>query len=334
MKHRQQPLRLAFSCSALLLLGGCLDVPHPFAHSGKNGPGLAANAPPARLDVPTPPPNALLSDAHASLWAKDVAQALLQQTIPAIAQPTRKGDWWLSMKAELRNGQVVPVYTVMTPKNTVRATQEGQPVPVEQWSAGDGPFFTLVAQDAASRIAAVLTGIQADDMDKDPHSLKHRAARVYFAGVTGAPGDGNTSLAQAFVASFRDSEDTIQNSARNADFIVSTTVKLSPGPAGTTGHPQEHIEIVWHVVDANGKEAGAATQLHDIDAHSLDQYWGDVAVAAAQEAAAATKQIIDRYSGRDNAPLATPRRIQSNPGSPFPPIRSGGLTRVPQPPLT
>lgn len=305
MTRRQYPLRFALPCSALLLLSGCLDVPHPFAHSGKNGSGLAANAPPARLDVPTPP-NALLSDANANLWAKDVAAELLQQTIPAIAQPVRKGDWWLNMQAELRNGQVVPVYTVMTPKNTVRATQEGQPVAAAQWSAGDEAFFTHVAQDAAVRIASVLTGIQADDMEKDPHSLKHRAARVYFTGVTGAPGDGNTSLAQAFTASFRDSADTIQNSAKNADFTVSTTVKLSPGPEGTTGHPQQHIEIVWRVVDNHGKEAGAATQLHDIDAHSLDQYWGDVAVAAAQEAAAATKQIIDRYSGRDNAPLATP----------------------------
>lgn len=305
MIRRQKPLRLALPCSALLLLSGCLDVPHPFAHSGKNGPGLAGSAPPSRLDVPTPA-NALLSDANASLWAKDVAAELLQQTIPAIAQPTRKGDWWLNMQAELRNGQVVPIYTVMTPKNTVRATQEGQPVPVEQWSTGSDALFTTVAQDAAVRIASVLTGIQADDMDKDPHSLKHRAAKVYFAGVSGAPGDGNTSLAQAFIASFRDSADTIQNTAKNADFTVTSTVRLTPGPAGTTGHPQEHIEIVWQVVDSNGKEAGAATQLHDIDAHSLDQYWGDVAVAAAQEAAAATKQIIDRYSGRDNAPLTSP----------------------------
>lgn len=305
MTGRQKPLRLALPCAALLLLSGCLDVPHPFAHSGKNGPGLAANAPPSRLDVPTPP-NALLTNTNAELWAKDVAQELLQQTIPAIAQPARKGDWWLNMQAELRNGQVVPIYTVMTPQGTVRATQEGRAVPAEQWSAGDQAFFTLVAQDAANRIASALTGIQADDMEKDPHSLKHRAARVYFTGVSGAPGDGNTSLAQAFSAAFRDSEDTLQNSAKNADFTVTTTVKLTPGPLGTTGHPQQHIEIVWRVVDAGGKEAGAATQLHDIDAHTLDQYWGDVAVAAAQEAAAATKQIIDRYSGRDNAPLAAP----------------------------
>ena len=228
----------------------------------------------------------------------------------------------MNMQTGVGSEEVVPVCTVKTRRNAVRARQEGQPVPVERWSTGDGPFFTLVAQDAANRIAAALTGIQADDMEKDPHSLKHRAARVYFTGVSGAPGDGNTSLAQAFAASFRDSEDTLQNSAKNADFTVTTTVKLTPGPAGTTGHPQEHIEIVWRVVDANGKEAGAATQLHDIDAHSLDQYWGDVAVAAAQEAAAATKQIIDRYSGRDNAPLAPPGAPTPTP-APAPPALAG-----------
>lgn len=296
LRHTALPL------STLLLLAGCLDVPHPFSNPGKGASQLAANAPPSRLDIPTPT-DSLLPDASAQIWAKDVASELLQQTIPAIAQPTRPGDWWLKMRAELRGDQVVPIYTIMTPKNQIRATQEGQAVPATQWSAGDASFFTLVAQDAAPRISSVLTGIQADDMEKDPHSLKHRAARVYFTGVTGAPGDGDISLARAFTASFRDSEDTIQNSKENADFTVSSTVKLTPGPVGTLGHPQQHIEIVWRVVDKEGKEAGAATQLHDIDAHSLDNYWGDVAVAAAQEAAAAVKQIIGRYSGRDNAPL-------------------------------
>ncbi|MGF1277302.1 hypothetical protein [Acetobacter pasteurianus] len=306
LRHTALPL------SSLLLLAGCLDVPHPFSNPGKGASKLAANAPPSRLDIPTPT-DSLLPDASAQIWAKDVASELLQQTIPAIAQPTRPGDWWLKMRAELRGDQVVPIYTIMTPKNQIRATQEGQAVPAAQWSAGDAPFFTLVAQDAAPRISSVLTGIQADDMEKDPHSLKHRAARVYFTGVTGAPGDGDISLARAFTASFRDSEDTIQNSKENADFTVSSTVKLTPGPVGTLGHPQQHIEIVWRVVDKEGKEAGAATQLHDIDAHSLDNYWGDVAVAAAQEAAAAVKQIIGRYSGRDNAPLGEASTKQPQP---------------------
>lgn len=147
-------------------------------------------------------------------------------------------------------------------------------MPAQQWSTADAQMLNLVAADAAPRIASVLTGIQADDMEKDPHSLKHRAARVYFTGVTGAPGDGDISLSRAFAASFRNTPDTLQNSPENADFTVKSHVKLTPGPAGTTGHPQEHIEIVWQVLDKAGKEAGAATQLHDIEAHSLDQYWG------------------------------------------------------------
>ncbi|MDN7354492.1 hypothetical protein [Acetobacter senegalensis] len=292
----------ALPLSSLLLLAGCLDVPHPFSNPGKEAKQLAANAPPSRLDIPTPA-DSLLPNDGAQVWAKDLATELLQQTIPAMAQPVRKGDWWLKVRAEMRGDQVVPIYMVMTPKNEIRATQEGAPVPAQQWSTADAQMLNLVAADAAPRIASVLTGIQADDMEKDPHSLKHRAARVYFTGVTGAPGDGDISLSRAFAASFRNTPDTLQNSPENADFTVKGHVKLTPGPTGTTGHPQDHIEIVWQVLDKAGKEAGAATQLHDIDAHSLDQYWGDVAVVAAQEAAAAVDQIIDRYSGRENAPL-------------------------------
>ncbi|MBO1325210.1 hypothetical protein K2X14_08230 [Acetobacter sp. TBRC 12305] len=294
----------ALPLAALLLLGGCLSMPGPFSNPGRDASALAHNAPPSRLDIPTPT-ESLLPEAGARQWAWNTATALLGQTIPAMAQPTRPGDWWLSMRAELRDGQVVPIYQVMTPKNQVRATQEGAPVPAALWSGAQEPVLSAAAQDAAPRIASVLTGIQADDMEKDPHSLKHRAARVYFSGVSGAPGDGNTALAQAFAASFRDGADTIQNSAENADFTVTCTVKITDGPAGTTGHPQQHIEIVWRVQDKAGKEAGAATQLHDIAAHSLDGYWGDVAVAAAQEAAGGVRQIIGRYSGRDNAPLPT-----------------------------
>lgn len=295
----------ALPLSGLILLSGCIDMPHPFSDPGKEGARLAANAPPSRLDIPVPTDSRLSPDA-ARLWSKDVAAELLQQTIPAMAQPVRPGDWWLKMRADQRGDQIVPVYMVMTPKNEVRATQEGEPLQATLWTAADPATLSLAAQDAAPKVASVLTGIQADDMEKDPHSLKHRAARVYFKGVTGAPGDGNISLSRAFAASFRNTAYTLQNTTENVDFTVATTVRLSPGPAGTTGHPQQHIEIVWRVTDKSGKEAGAATQLHDIEAHSLDGYWGDVAVVAAQEAAGAIRQIIDRYSGRDNTPLPPP----------------------------
>lgn len=302
----------------LVLLAGCIDVPHPFSKPDKTAQQLAAQAPPARLDIPTPT-TALLPEAGAQAWAKMVSEQLLQQTIPAMPQAVRKGDWWLQLRAEVRGDTVVPLYTIMTPKNTPRTTQEGTPVPTQAWSSGDPAMLNAVALDAAPRIAAALTGIQADDMEKDPHSLKHRPARVYFPGVVGAPGDGNIALAQAFTSFFRKTPDTLQNSADNADFTVKAHVTLTDGPAGTTGHPQQHIEIVWQVLDKTGKEAGAATQLHDIDAHSLDHFWGDVAVVAAQEAAAAVDQILDRYSGRGNAPLAEKPKTDSTPPTPTTP---------------
>ena len=291
--------------SALLMLGGCMHVPRPFSDPGAKARQLAANAPPSRLDVPQPE-HTDLSPANSALLSQDIAEALLQQTIPAIAQPTRKGDWWLKVTTEQRNDMIVPLYTVMTPQNTVRATQEGVPIPEEMWNEATPELLKQVASDAAPRVSAVLSGIQADQMNKDPNSLKHRPARVYFSGVKGAPGDGNISLARAFVTYFHNTPDVLQNNPADVDFTVNCHVTLTNAPAGTTSHPQQHIEIVWQVLDKNGKEAGAATQLHDIDAHSLDNYWGDVASAAAQEAAAAVDQILSRYSGRDDAPLPDP----------------------------
>ncbi|MBB2162360.1 hypothetical protein ACLRDC_14550 [Gluconacetobacter sacchari] len=295
----------ATAAASLLLLSGCLDVPHPFRDPGRVGRSLARNAPPARLAVPVPPA-ALLGDAAAREWSRDLAAALLEQTVPAMAQPVRPGDWWLRLGAVTRGGQVVPTWSVMTPAGVVRGSGEGAGIAADAWAAGDADTLRQSARQIALPIAGALTGIQADQMAQDPHSLKHRAARIYFAGVKGAPGDGNVSLAQAFVASLRDAEDAVQDIPRDADFTVSCVVTVSEVIPGGTGHPQQHLQLVWRVVDAQGKESGAATQLHDIDAHSLDGHWGEVAIAAAQEAAAGVRQVISRYSGRDNTPLPPP----------------------------
>ncbi|AQS88097.1 hypothetical protein AA101099_1297 [Neoasaia chiangmaiensis NBRC 101099] len=298
-------LALSLLSASSLILTGCLDMPHPFADPGREAARLALNTPPPRLAIPTPS-ESLLDDGAAQLWARDMAQAMLDQSVPATAQAVKPGDWWLKMTATLAGGSVVPHYTVMTPKGEARGQENGAPVSAAVWSKGDPAALAQMAQLEGPRVAAVLTGIQADMMQHDPQSLKRRPARVYFSGVTGAPGDGNVSLAQAFVTSFPDAMDQLQQGAKGADYTVRGVVRLSDGPVGMTGHPQQHIEIVWHTVAADGKEAGAATQLHEIDAHSLDGAWGDVAAAAAEEAAGGVRQIISNYSGRDHKPLPPP----------------------------
>ncbi|MDG6094223.1 hypothetical protein LOC54_03680 [Acetobacter sp. AN02] len=288
-----------------LMLTACLDTSHPFRDPGKLGQELAGNPPPSRLDIPAVAPAGLPAEAG-PVWAQELAAGLLQQTVPAMAQGVRPGDWWLRLGADVRGGQVVPLYTVMTPQGHERATEEGLPVPLEVWTHADGSVVKAISADAVPKVTAVLTGIQAAVMQKDPQSLMHRPARIYFSGVEGAPGDGNISLARAFVASMRGARDIVQTTPGNPDYTLHTKVKLSKGPAGSRAHPTQSIEIAWRVTDKKGSEVGIATQLHDIDAHSLDGYWGDVAFAAAQEAAQAVEEMISRYSGRNNKPVPDP----------------------------
>ncbi|EHH68075.1 hypothetical protein [Gluconobacter morbifer] len=289
-----------------LCLGGCFSMPHPFADPGPQARHLAvANLPPARLAVPTPTAS-LLSDDAAKLWAHDVAEAMVGQSVPAIAQPKKPGDWWLQLSATVKAGAVVPHYVIMTPQGKARAEADGAAIDMAGWSAGDVTALKGAATQEAPELANLLTGIQADTMRQDPHSLMHRAAKVYFAGVTGAPGDGNTSLSRAFYSSLPDKINSIQTTAKGADYTVRGTVKLTSAPPGKVGMTVQHIEIVWHVLTPDGKEAGAATQLHDIPAHSLDGAWGDTAAMAAEEAADGVRTIITNYSGREHKPLPPP----------------------------
>ena len=258
-----------------LPLAGCLSMPHPFSDPGNMARSLAQRTPPPRLVVPVPA-ESLLSNQAAALWAREMAASLVEQTVPAMAQEPRPGDWVLRMTASLDGDHVVPHYAIITPSGAERGHEAGAPTPAAAWSAR---------------------------MQADPNSLMRRPARVYFDGVTGAPGDGDKALAQAFVTSFPDARDKLVPSRREADYTVHCEVNVTPGPAGTSGHPQEHIELIWHTIAADGSEAGAAIQPHDIDAHSLDKSWGDVAAIAAEEAAGGVRQIISNYSGRNHKPL-------------------------------
>ncbi|GBR02202.1 hypothetical protein AA21952_0668 [Acetobacter oeni LMG 21952] len=267
--------------------------------------------------MPVPDEKALGAGGSA-LWANDIVEALLQQSVPAIKQPVRPGDWWLKLHTERRGDLIVPLYTVMTPKGTVRATQEGPGIPVASWNALNSDGMREASGYGAGQVVNVLNGIQAEQMEEDPHSLKHRGARIWFRGVTGAPGDGNTALSQAFVVSFHEMKDTIQTSQQDSDFAVAAVVKLTNGSAGSRNNPQQNIEINWRVTDKAGSEVGIATQLHDIPAHSLDGMWGDIAGAAAEEAAGAVEEMITRYTIRDVKPLPDTK------GAPAAAAKNGG----------
>ncbi len=284
--------RLLVAAVATVALAGCGDLPQPFL----GRPGATAmrlsQPPPSRLAVP-PPRDALLTDAAARTWSGAVAKALVAMQLPANAAPASRGDWRLVLTASLKDGAVIPAYTILDPQGAPQGTSQGPPVPPGDWAAGGAGTLNAAADEEAPKVVDLLTGIEARRQMSDPHSLLNRPPVLYFKGVTGAPGDGDTSLAKQMTTRLPTLGDVVQDTGQGADFSVEGQVKTAPGARKTT-----RIEIQWIVVDAKGQERGRVVQLNEVPPGSLDSYWGEVAIAVAAEAAGGVHEVVVQASGR------------------------------------
>lgn len=276
-----------------LALAGCGDLPHPF----QDNPGATAvrlsQPPPARLAIPMPTASLLPDDAARS-WSSSLADVLQAKELPVSANQARRGDWRLVLTAEIKGDTVVPTYTVVDPKGKPQGNSEGPPVPASDWAAGQPATFKAAADAEAPKILALLNGIEAQEQQSDPNSLLNRPPKIFFAGVTGAPGDGNTSLTREMTTRLPNLGDVVQDTMKGADFSVAGQIKTAPEP-----DKKLRVEIQWIVTDAKGQERGRVVQLNEVPQGSLDNYWGDVALVVAQEAAGGVHEIVLQAAGRE-----------------------------------
>ena len=124
---------------------------------------------------------------------------------------------------------------------------------------------------------------------------------LFVKPVTGAPGDGNTSLARLMTAKLPNLGDVVQDTPRGADFSVEGQVKVAPG-AGNT----QRIELQWIVVDDQGRERGRVVQLNEVPPKSLDSYWGEVAAVVSSEASAGVHEVVVQATGRGSNATPAP----------------------------
>jgi hypothetical protein len=246
--------------------------------------------PPPRLVVP-PPGAALLDTPDSVLFAGDLADALADREVPAVASGGRGADWRLIVNAELqqtaRGPQVIPTYTVQNPRGVSQGSATGPAISAQTWEQAAPVALKLVARRDAPAIANLLDSIRAAAQLSDPNSLVNRPPRVMLVGVTGAPGDGNFSLARNLASQMSNLGLVVQNSAQGADYTVSGEVRVGPAPAG-----QERVEIRFTVLDAYGNGAGQVLFMNDVPYGSLDRFWGDVALVIAQQAAGGVRDTI------------------------------------------
>ncbi len=270
-------------------LAGCGDFPRPF----QGNPGAAALRlavpPPPLLAVP-PPPTALLADAASRNFASDVATALADRTVPAVAAAARPGDWQLAISASLDKGQVIPRYTVIDPTRHTQGSIAGKPVPANAWANADPAALKEAANADAPAIATLLTDIDARIKRSNPTSLMNRPARVFFAGVVNAPYDGDFVLARTLRADLPALGVPLQASKTGADFSVAGQVKVAPAPQPG----QVRVELQWIVTDARGRERGRVVQLNDVPLKTIDPSWGAVAPTITEQAASGLRELIQK----------------------------------------
>jgi hypothetical protein len=276
----------------LVLLAACGDLPQPFLGNPGATARVLAQPPTPRLAIPAPG-QALLSDQAAVSFAVALADALQQREVPAVAAPAQSGDWRLEVSAAVHGATVIPTYTVIDPKGQDHGKAEGAALPTADWAAAVPATLSRAATEAAPGIADLLTHIQAALQQADPNSLYNRPARVQLVPVIGAPGDGNLALTKQMRTMLARLGPMVQDTATGADFILRGTVRMVPITGG-----QERVEIQWSLATPTGDERGRVIQLNDVPAGSLNGYWGDVATAVAQEAAAGVRDVILRQSGR------------------------------------
>ena len=296
-------MRLAVPVLVLpALLAGCGDLPQPFlGRPGAVASRLVNQAPPARLAVPAPPA-ALLGDEAAQAWSSDVAKALQDKEVPAMSRDTGRGDWSLILSARVKGNVVVPAYEVRDPRGLGQGSVNGAPVPIAAWARGDADMLKTTADAAAPQVADLLNRIQAARLKADPNSLVNRSARLYLIGVSGAPGDGNTSLAAQMRTKLANDGIVVQDTPDGADFSLEGHVVTAPSQGG-----QERVEIQWLVQDAQGRERGRVAQLNEVPASALTPYWGDIAAAVADQAAGGVADVLTRAGATHTASSSAPK---------------------------
>lgn len=125
--------------------------------------------------------------------------------------------------------------------------------------------------------------------------------------VTGAPGDGNTSLASAMRRELEDKGMQVSEPGQNV-YRVAADVKIKPPKDGT-----QAIAINWTINDPKGVEVAKITQNNEVPAGYLDKNWGQSAEDAAKAASVQIKQVIaDHRAGKQiqsSAGGASPTKV-------------------------
>ncbi|MBR0673546.1 hypothetical protein [Neoroseomonas soli] len=319
-------LRLAVLFLAVLL-PACGDLPQPFRGNPGGQAGALAAPPAYRLAIPDPG-GALLAGGASLAFAEALSTALLTAEVPAAVENTPLPlDWRLAIEARLQGSSVVPRYLLSDPDGRPQGEVNGTSIPARDWSEGNPEVLRRAARDAAPRIADLLVRAEAASKGMDPAALAVTGPpRIYVPAVRGAPGDGNQALTARLREALGQNGMVVQEVAEGARFAVTGHVNVVPQPQTRT----QRVELLWTVSRQDGEDLGRVLQLNEVPQGVLERFWGDVAFAAATEAAGGVRTVVSNAGGFPAQPGTAPRGQGPQPGQGLAMPRDANALPVPQ----
>ncbi len=281
---------------ALGALAACGPVPRPFAHQGgpeRSNPLIEV---PAGLAVRVDPPGGM-KPGLARTAAGVIAQRLKKAEVPATTDPAFSASLVLSgvalppagtetgLAGKIRwrltapSGDVVSEFVQL-----VRGSRQ-------DWEEGDPALGRVIGSGAVGPILGSIGGA-------GPAAAEAPAAlrRVRIAGVSGAPGDGDTALADAVRRALLRHGARIVGAEGESDYQIVGQVDLTPPSGG-----RQDITIRWVVNGADGSELGDIVQRNAIRTGALDRPWGAVAGVIAAAAGPGIIEVMDKAEAAKSA---------------------------------
>ncbi len=169
--------------------------------------------------------------------------------------------------------------------------------PRSGWLGRDPAMFDLVARDASAQVAALLhdRGSARATVDGATEAaIPAEAAAFYFQGVSGAPGDGNVSLARAMAAILKRAGVPMAESQDTATHILAGTVQTETREPGVS-----LVSIVWQVSARDGTEVGTVSQRNPVKTAAIAERWGELANIVAD---AAIDGVLDAFDSAARPP--------------------------------
>jgi uncharacterized lipoprotein YmbA len=270
----------------LTLAAACQPLPHPFtADFPREAPPLE---PPDNADIVVAP----VKGAPATLGLA-LAAALRDAEIPASTDgPGNKASDHLFGSARAvpsANGRaaITVAWELRAPNGTLigRGSVADEAAP-EAWGRGDPDLVRALAGKAAPAIARL---VQAPA----PREVAVNEPLVAVGPITGAPGDGGSTLGRAMeYALGRAHVALAQKESDKKSFILTGEVALSPPAQG-----QQQVKVSWILRRPDGGEVGRVDQQNAVPAGRLDGPWGDIAFAVASAAAPGVAALINKVKG-------------------------------------